>query len=108
MSRVPTPDGERAETLSKECVAEIRAFVMAKGQLPVRRKGDVVALCDSHERLRARLSERPTLSQADADSLINTFGEAVLADDASRTDQSDQFFRDARAALRAALLGEKP
>jgi len=53
------------------------------------------------ERLRALLSERPTLSQADADALIFEF------EVQSRKRVGADYER-ARAALRAALLGEKP
>jgi hypothetical protein len=70
-------------------------------------------LCDSHEALRALLSERPTLSQADADALIDEFStasmEVVLEVRGSpRHTEKAKKLQTVRAALRAALLGEKP
>jgi hypothetical protein len=56
--RVPTPDGERAETLSKEYVAVIRRVVGAAQASDeyINAFKDVQDLCDSHEQLRSDLA----------------------------------------------------
>ena len=106
-SPVSSPD-----TLSAEMVAEMREY--ARIHAPEKRKGwfyrVCIELCDSHGRLRALLSERPTLSQADAErdahALIKAYTDTVYR----WVQHGREMPQDTReyAALRAALLGEKP
>jgi len=101
-SPVSSPD-----TLSAERVAAIRAECVRwqKAMIDPTRDDTTIALCDSHERLRALLSERPTLSQADA--LIDAYTKA-RDDWTLRRPWADRDLEITRATLRAALLREKP